>query len=89
MRTWTADEVAALPVVVDVVTAGEVLGLGRSVSYELARRGEFPVPVLRVGSRYRVVTSQLRALLWLSPADAARPGEALSPASPLRPVSGL
>lgn len=63
VRTWTAADVAALPVVVDLVTAGSVLGMGRTLSYELARRGDWPVPVLRVGCRYRVVTAHLRGLL--------------------------
>lgn len=63
VRTWTRQDVAELPVVVDVVTAGSVLGMGRSASYEMARRGDFPVPVLQVGRRYRVVTAHLRALV--------------------------
>ena len=65
-RAWTAEQVGQLPVVVDVVTAGSVLGLGRTASYELARRGEFPTPVLRVGHRYRVVTEHLLGLLGLA-----------------------
>lgn len=65
-RNWTAEEVADLPVVVDLVTAGRVLGMGRTTAYEAARRGEFPVPVLRVGRRYRVVTAHLRDLLGLT-----------------------
>ncbi|KGH48252.1 hypothetical protein IN07_03355 [Modestobacter caceresii] len=67
MRTWTADEVRDLPVVVDLVTAGSALGMGRTASYELARRGEFPVAVLKVGHRYRVVTAHLRELLGVQP----------------------
>lgn len=66
MKTWTPREVAELPVVVDLVTAGSVLNIGRSASYELARRGEFPVAVLRVGHRYRVMTGHLRALLGIT-----------------------
>jgi hypothetical protein len=66
-RTWTPCEVAELPVVIDVVTAGEVLSLGRTASYEMARTGTFPVPVLRVGRRYRVVTRHLLELLGLAP----------------------
>lgn len=64
-RTWTPAAVAALPVVVDVVTAGEVLGMGRTAAYEMARRGDFPVPVLRLGRRYRVATAHLRELLGI------------------------
>lgn len=78
-RAWTAAEVARLPVVIDVVTAGEVLGMGRSAAYETARRGDFPVPVLRVGARYRVVTAHLHALLGVTP-DSSEAGPATDPA---------
>ncbi len=66
-RQWSAEEVAALPVVIDLVTAARVLNMGRTAAYEAARRGDFPVPVMRVGHRYRVVTAHLRALLGLTP----------------------
>lgn len=69
VRPWTPDEVAALPVTVDLLTAGQVLGLGRSGSYEMAHTGQFPVPVLKLGSRYRVVTAHLRELLGIEPAQ--------------------
>ena len=65
-RHWTAEEVAALPVVVDLVTAARVLGMGRTAAYEAARRGDFPVPVMHVGRRYRVVTAHLRVLLGVN-----------------------
>lgn len=65
--TRTTIDLTALPPVIDLYpTAAEVLGIGRSTAYELARRGEFPVPVLRVGHRLRVVTSHLRELLGVS-----------------------
>jgi len=66
-RHWSADEVAALPVVIDLVTAARALGMGRTSAYEAARRGDFPVPVMRVGRRYRVVTAHLHALLGVTP----------------------
>jgi predicted DNA-binding transcriptional regulator AlpA len=46
----TVAEVLTMPVTVDIGTAARALGLGRSTGYELARRGEFPCRVLRVGS---------------------------------------
>jgi hypothetical protein len=59
----TAEELRTLPVTVDVVTAGRAWGMGRTRAYELARRGEFPVRVLRVGNSYRVTRADLlRAL---------------------------
>ena len=57
-----------LPVVVDLVTAAAVLGIGRTTAYELVRTGRWPTPVLRLGSRIRVPTAALRELLGLSTA---------------------
>lgn len=60
------DELLALPTVVDLMTAGRAWGVSRSQAYELARRGDFPCPVQRIGSRYRVVTEHLLASLGLT-----------------------
>jgi hypothetical protein len=57
--TWTIDDVQALGLTTDVVTAGKILGLGRNASYDLARNGGFPFPVLRLGSRYVVAVPHL------------------------------
>lgn len=57
-----------LPVVVDLVTAAAVLGIGRTTAYELVRTGRWPTPVLRLGSRIRVPTAALLELLSLSTA---------------------
>ncbi|MGH3381648.1 MAG: DNA-binding protein [Actinoallomurus sp.] len=56
-------ELGELPAVIDLVTAGRALGLGRTKSYEMARSGDFPCRVLRVGNTYRVPTSELLTLL--------------------------
>jgi hypothetical protein len=58
-------DVQQLPAVVDVVTAGRALGLGRTKSYQLARTGGFPCRVIRVGKSYLVPTAELLALLGL------------------------
>jgi hypothetical protein len=58
----TKAQLLALPAWVDIPTACQALGIGKTVGYELAQRGEFPVPVLKVGSRYRVPTSHLLSL---------------------------
>jgi len=70
----TSTELLALPVTIDVPTAARALGLGRSTAYELARRGEFPCRVLRVGSSYRVPTADLMRVLGIDPPT---PGVAL------------
>ncbi|QXE39562.1 hypothetical protein KQY30_33590 [Streptomyces sp. GMY02] len=38
---------------------------GRSTGYGLAKQGEYPVRVLRLGNAYRVVTADLLKLLGL------------------------
>jgi len=62
----TATEVRSLPAIVDVVTAAEVLGIGRTVAYELVRTDRFPTPVIRVGHQIKIPTAYLLDLLGLS-----------------------
>ena len=62
----TATEVRSLPATVDVVTAAEVLGIGRTVTYELVRTDRFPTPVIRVGHQIKIPTAYLLDLLGLS-----------------------
>ena len=59
------DEVGALPVVLDAVTAGRMLGLGRTTTYRLLRQGTFPVPVHRAGKVWVVPTAGVLAHLGL------------------------
>jgi excisionase family DNA binding protein len=69
----TRAELFALPVVIDITTAARALGLGRSTAYELARRGEFPCRVLRIGSSYRIPTADLLRVLGIEPGDRSAP----------------
>jgi hypothetical protein len=62
-RAWTVQAVQALGVTTDVETAGAILGVGRTKAYELAKSGEFPVKIIRVGRRYLVPTPALLQLL--------------------------
>lgn len=77
-RTWTADEVRALGVRCDLVTAASVLGIGRTTAHELARADRFPVPVLRLGVRYVVPVAPLLRLLGLDQ-DGAGPSHDSAP----------
>lgn len=67
---WVKDmgreELLRLPAAVDLETGNRALGLGRSKGYELAKRGQYPCKVLRLGNAYRVVTADLLALLGLA-----------------------
>jgi predicted DNA-binding transcriptional regulator AlpA len=63
----TIDELLRLPVVIDLPTAARILGIGRTVAYEMAREGTFPTPVLRIGSKnIRVPTAPLLDLLGVA-----------------------
>ncbi|WP_333769596.1 hypothetical protein [Streptomyces sp. IBSBF 2435] len=66
VKGMAKDELLALPTAVDLETANRALGLGRSKGYELAKRGQYPCRVLRLGNSYRVVTAELQALLGLA-----------------------
>jgi hypothetical protein len=63
----TFDDIATLPVTVDLMTAGRALGVRRTTAYAMARAGGFPCPVIRVGGVYRVPTAGLLRLLGLVP----------------------
>jgi len=62
-RGFTSDELLALPAVIDLETANRALMIGRSTGYGLAKQGQYPVRVLRLGNAYRVVTADLLKLL--------------------------
>ncbi|MEU3142931.1 MULTISPECIES: integrase [unclassified Streptomyces] len=66
VRGMTREELLALPVAVDLDTANKALTIGRSTGYALAKRGEYPVTVLKLGNAYRVVTEELHRLLGVT-----------------------
>lgn len=85
----TVREALALPAVVDIVTAGRAVGIGRTTAYALARAGTFPCPVLRVGGSYRVATAELLSLLGIGhhPQGSTPPGGLAVLAAVERPSS--
>ncbi|MFI7707626.1 helix-turn-helix domain-containing protein [Nonomuraea sp. NPDC049480] len=65
-KAMTTKEVIALPASVDIPTAGlAVGGIGRTTAHALARRGEFPVPVHRIGNAYRVNRADILRFLGI------------------------
>ena len=44
---------------VDLVSAGQQIGISRTYAYQLAKQGIFPVRVLRIGRLYRVSQEEL------------------------------
>jgi hypothetical protein len=63
----TVEDLRALPAFTDVETAARVLGIGRTRAYDLAKRGEFPCKVIRIGTSYRVATADLLRMAGLEP----------------------
>ena len=51
------------PATMTLTEAAAVLGIGRTLAYDLALRGEFPVRVLQLGRKRLVVRAQLEAFL--------------------------
>lgn len=82
------DELLALPVVVDLETAGRAFGVGRTLSYQLARREEFPCPVLRLGRSYRVRKADLMHELGVCPEDDQAQAEVPEEPAAAGPVPG-
>jgi hypothetical protein len=81
-RPLTLAEIAGLPAVTDLVTAGQALGLGRTKAYELARAGQFPCPVIRAGKTWLVPTAGLLALLGLPASGTSGPDDGPGEPSP-------
>lgn len=65
------DQLMALPAVIDVPTAANVLGLSRTTAYELIRIGQWPTPVLRLGKLIRLPTGPILDLLGVQRGEQA------------------
>ena len=63
----TLDDLRQAPPTISLSEANRVIGISRGNGYTLAKRGEYPVRVLRLGGTYRVVTADLLALLEAAP----------------------
>jgi excisionase family DNA binding protein len=51
------------PAMLDVPQAAELLGIGRTLAYELVRTGRWPTPIVRVGRLIRIPSGPIRELL--------------------------
>ncbi|MEY9860087.1 hypothetical protein ABH935_005723 [Catenulispora sp. GAS73] len=58
-------QAGGLPVVLDLPSAARLFGICRTKAYRLAKTGEFPCRVLRVGRQWKVPTADLLAVLGL------------------------
>src|SRR5690349_5568042 len=66
-RKWSLSEIEELGSITDLVTAGSILGMGRTKSHQLARAGRFPVPILQHGRSYVVPVAPILTLLAGTP----------------------
>ena len=62
-RIWTPEQVRRLGMTTDLETAADVIGIGRTLAYELARTGDFPIRLLRLGRRVVVPIADLLTFL--------------------------
>ena len=58
-------EMFDLPVTVDLRTAARALGMCPATAYRLNRLGTFPCPVMHIGGRYRIATTELMRTLGI------------------------
>ncbi len=72
---WTAARIQALGTVTTVPIAAAIFGLSRSVAYDLVKTGQFPVPVLRFGTRYRIPVAAILTALHLPATTEAATGD--------------
>ncbi|GAA0965366.1 helix-turn-helix domain-containing protein [Actinocorallia libanotica] len=63
MAIYSIADLKELPPTLDVPTAAKLLGLSRTKAYQLAKSGDFPCRVLKIGHSYRVPTLSLLRLL--------------------------
>src|SRR5690349_19397754 len=54
------------PTVLDLPAAARLLGIGRTLAYELVRTGKWPTPVIRIGRLIKVPTQPVLELLGRS-----------------------
>jgi hypothetical protein len=54
---------SVLPAVLDVPQAARLLGIGRTLAYELVRTDQWPTPVIRVGRLIKIPSGPLIQLM--------------------------
>ncbi|MEU8116920.1 hypothetical protein [Micromonospora sp. NPDC048947] len=66
-QVWTIERIRALGVTTTLATTASVLGISRSQAYRLAATNQFPIPLIRAGSRIIVPVAALLRLLQPEP----------------------
>lgn len=63
------EDLKSLPTILSFQRAYSMCGYSRPFAYKLVQEGKFPVPVHRVGKRYRVPTAPLLRYLGVDDSD--------------------
>lgn len=66
-RGMQLDELLSLPVAFDLDTSNRALSIGRTKGFQLAKSGEYPCRVMRIGRTYRVSRADLLRALSIDP----------------------
>jgi len=61
----TTAEVLSLPAMVPLDDSNRAIHCGRTLGYALAKAGDYPVPVHRLGNQYRVARADLLRFLGI------------------------
>jgi excisionase family DNA binding protein len=78
----TAADLLGEPTTVSLGRACQYLGVSRSVGYQLAKDGLFPVRVERIGNSYRIPTAGLIDYLGVRPDAPGEPSPAVAEPEP-------
>ncbi len=62
-RTQDVHRRAGLPAVLDVPEAAQLLGIGRTLAYELVRTNQWPTPVIRMGRLIKIPSGPIVELM--------------------------
>ena len=69
---WDTEAVQRLGMTTDLETAAAVLGISRTLAFELAKRGKFPVRLLRLGRRVLIPVPDLLKYLGSNAGNCTR-----------------
>lgn len=69
VRGMQLEELLALPVMFNLDTSNRAFGLGRTKGFALARTGQYPCPIKRIGAEYRVSRADLLRELGIDPSE--------------------
>jgi hypothetical protein len=74
-QNWTPEAVRRLGMTTDLATAAAILGIGRTLAFDLVRTGQFPIRLIRLGRRVLVPVPDILDYLGVPPTSAEPVGD--------------